>query len=247
LKELSESGEMTFWNRARGPEALRSLPDESLCREVRAGSHEAFLVLFDRYWQQVFRMAYAVIRDAAEAEDLAQTLFLEVHRSLLQFDSEKGSFRTLLLRYAYTRAIDQRRRLASRRFYSNVNLETVQASSLVSDPVFSSGLSIEEATHLIERGMKRLDEKQRATVHAYFFRGLSLQEIADELGDSFGNARHHLYRGIANMRKFVTTANESEETGTASRSARARSHARTKDKSADRLPSEVSVVRARTI
>jgi RNA polymerase sigma-70 factor, ECF subfamily len=234
---------MTFWNRARGPEAFRSLPDESLCREVRSGSHEAFLVLFDRYWQQVFRMAHAVIRDAAEAEDLAQTLFLEVHKSLLQFDPEKGSFRSLLLRYAYTRAIDQRRRLVSRRFYSNVNLEEVQPSSLVSDPVFSSGLSIEEATHLIERGMKQLDEKQRATIDAYFFRGLSLQEIAVELGDSFGNARHHLYRGVANMRKFMTLGRESEEAGKANGAVRARS----KGKNVDRLPSEVSVVRARSI
>jgi RNA polymerase sigma-70 factor, ECF subfamily len=234
---------MTFWNRTRGPKALHALSDESLCREVQAGSHEAFLVLFDRYWQQVFRLAYAVIRDAAEAEDLAQTLFLEVHRSLLQFDSEKGSFRSLLLRYAYTRAIDQRRRLASRRFYSNVNLEAVQPSSLISDPVFSSGLSIEEATHLIERGMKQLDEKQRATVHAYFFRGLSLQEIADELGDSFGNARHHLYRGIANMRKFMTLGSEREKAGKANGTLRARS----KGKNIDRLPSEVSVVRARSI
>src|SRR5260370_15002505 len=100
---------MTFWNRPRSPEQLKRLPDESLCREASKGNQEAFLVLFDRYWGQVFRLANAVIRDEAEAEDLAQSLFLEVHASMLRFDEQKVLFRRLLFRYAYTRAIDQRR------------------------------------------------------------------------------------------------------------------------------------------
>lgn len=198
-----EGPEMTFWNRIPRPDGLNSFSDERLCHEVRAGSHDAFLVLFDRHWVSVFRLAKAVLRDEAEAEDLAQTLFLEVHTSLLQYKPEKGSFRTLLLRYAYTRAIDQRRKLETRRFYSNVTLEAVTVPVL-KDTFFSFGLSIEEATLLIETGMQQLDERQRVTLEAYFFQGLSLQEIARELGDSFGNTRHHLYRGIANMRKFLT-------------------------------------------
>src|SRR5713101_4965000 len=124
---------MTFWNRPRSLEQLRFLPDEPLCREVSHGNQEAFLVLFDRYWHQVFRLANAVIRDEAEAEDLAQALFLEVHASMLRFDEQKGSFRTLLLRYAYTRAIDQRRKLESRRFYSNLHLEELRPSSMLDD------------------------------------------------------------------------------------------------------------------
>src|SRR5260370_9958505 len=124
---------MTFWNRPRSLEQRRFLPDERLCREVSHGNQEAFLVLFDRYWHQVFRLAKAVIRDEAEAEDLAQALFLEVHASMLRFDEQKGSFRTLLLRYAYTRAIDQRRRLESRRFYSNVQFYQLHPSLILQD------------------------------------------------------------------------------------------------------------------
>ena len=86
---------MTFWNRPRSPEQLRSLPDEPLCREVAQGNQEAFLLLFDRYWRRVFRVAFSVIRDQGEAEDLAQTLFLEVHTSMLRFDKQKGSFRVI--------------------------------------------------------------------------------------------------------------------------------------------------------
>ncbi|PYV62592.1 MAG: hypothetical protein DMG95_09200 [Acidobacteria bacterium] len=91
---------MSFWDRRRSAHSLQALSDESLCREAKKGCYEAYLLLFDRYWRQVFRLAHAVLHDEGEAEDVAQALFLEVHRNMLQFDSEKGSFRTLLLRYA---------------------------------------------------------------------------------------------------------------------------------------------------
>src|ERR1700730_12454161 len=114
---------MIFWKRLHAPECLRSLPDEELCREVAKGNHAAFLVLFDRYWQDVFRLAYSVLRNQAEAEDLVQTLFLEVHTTLLRFDARGGSSRPRLLWYSSTRAIDHRRPLESRRYYSSVQIE----------------------------------------------------------------------------------------------------------------------------
>jgi RNA polymerase sigma-70 factor (ECF subfamily) len=210
---------------------------------VAQGNQEAFLVLFDRYWRQVFRLAYSVLRDHAEAEDLAQTLFLEVHTSMLRFDEQKGSFRALLLRYAYTRAIDQRRRLECRQFYTSVEFNDVAPSMLAQDSALASGLSIEEGTHLIEQAMKQLDAKQRSTVEAYFFRGLSLNEIAHQQGDSFGNVRHHLYRGLEKMRKLFTGKEQAEDSAEPDRSI----SARLKRRVSKRLAPEVSVVRARTI
>jgi RNA polymerase sigma-70 factor, ECF subfamily len=234
---------MTFWDRPRSPEQLRCLPDEPLCREAAKGNQEAFLALFDRYWGQVFRLANSIIRDRGEAEDLAQTLFLEVHTSMLRFDEQKGSFRTLLLRYAYTRAIDQRRRLECRRFYSSVEFNDVDTSMLLHDSPLASGLSIEEGTRLIEQAMKQLDEKQRSTVELYFFRGLSLSEIAHQQGDSFGNVRHHLYRGLEKMRKLFSAEEQTEDSVEPDRSISARLQRRV----SKRLAPEVSVVRARTI
>src|SRR5271156_241090 len=200
---------MIFWKRLHAPDQLRSLPDEELCREVTKGNHLAFLVLFDRYWQDVFRLANSVLRNKAEAEDLVQGLFLEVHTTMLRYDEERGSFRTLLLRYAYTRAIDQRRHLESRRYYTSVQIEELDPEVLARDVSLASGLSLEEGTRLIEQGLEQLDEKQRATVTAYFFRGLSVNEIAHELGESFGNTRHYLYRGLERMRKVLAPKNGS--------------------------------------
>lgn len=234
---------MTFWRRLPAQEHFRSLTDETLCREVVKGNHEAFLILFDRYWQDVFRLAYSVLRNEAEAEDLVQGLFLEVHTTMLRYDEQRGPFRTLLLRYAYTRAIDHRRHLESRRYYTSMEIEEVEPELLVrhESPIY--GLTVEEGTRLIEQGLKQLDDKQRAAVTAYFFRGLSVNEIANELGESFGNARHHLYRGLERMRRVLAPKDEADETSEPDRDAVLRLHRRP----TKRVAPEVSVVRARSI
>jgi RNA polymerase sigma-70 factor, ECF subfamily len=234
---------MIFGKRAHGLEQLRTDSDEVLCREVVKGNHEAFLVLFDRYWQDVFRLAYSVLRNTAEAEDLVQGLFLEVHSTMLRYDESRGSFRTLLLRYAYTRAIDHRRHLESRRYYTNTQIEEIEPELLIRDQSPGFGLSLEEGTRLIEQCLEQLDDKQRAAVTAYFFRGLSVNEIAHELGESFGNTRHYLYRGLEKMRKVLAAKDETEESSEPDRDVILRFHRR----STKRVVSEVSVVRARSI
>jgi RNA polymerase sigma-70 factor (ECF subfamily) len=234
---------MIFWKRLHAPEQLWSLPDESLCREVIKGNHDAFLVLFDRYWQDVFRLASSVLRNAAEAEDLVQALFLEVHTTMLRYDEQRGSFRTLLLRYAYTRAIDQRRHLESRRYYTSLQIEELEPEALARDVSLASGLSLEEGTRLIEQGLEQLDDKQRTAVTAYFFRGLSVNEIAHELGESFGNARHHLYRGLERMRRVLAPKDETEESTEPEPKVVLRVHRRL----SKQVAPEVSSVRARSI
>src|ERR1700685_3751826 len=121
---------MIFSKRLHAPEQLRSLSDRELCREVVGGNHAAFLVLFDRYWQDVFRLANSVLRNNGEGEDLVQALFLEVHTTMRRYDDDRASFRTLLLRCAYTRAIDQRRHLESRRYYTSVQIEELDPEVL---------------------------------------------------------------------------------------------------------------------
>jgi len=162
---------------------------------------------------------------------------------MLRFDEQKGLFRALLLRYAYTRAIDQRRKLESRRFYSNVQFDELDPSLLVQASKAPSGLSPQEAARLIEQAMKYLDEKQRVVVEAYFFRGLSLNEIAHEQRDSFGNARHYLYRGLEKMRKLLGARSEAEEP----EEMELRIETRVPRNVGKRVTPEVSVVRARTI
>lgn len=70
--------------------------DEALMAQICEGGREALAVLFRRYARLVRGVAYRVLRDASEADDLLQDVFLLVHRFCKTFDSSKGPARFLL-------------------------------------------------------------------------------------------------------------------------------------------------------
>ena len=91
--------------------------DEALVTQVCGKDKEALSLLFRRYAGVVRGIAYRVLRDSAEADDLVQDIFVLIHRLAGSFDSAKGSARFWILQMTYRRAISRRRYLTSRHFY----------------------------------------------------------------------------------------------------------------------------------
>src|SRR5690348_8591369 len=101
------------------------LSDEALMAEVCLGSKEALSQLFRRHARVVRGVAYRVLRDASEADDLLQDIFLLVHRLCGTFDSSKGSAQFWILQMTYRRALCRRRYLTTRHFYRRLDLDEV--------------------------------------------------------------------------------------------------------------------------
>src|ERR1700757_5023616 len=99
------------------------LSDEALIAEVCLGGREALAILFRRYARVVRGVALRVLKDASEADDLLQDIFLLVHRLCGTFDSSRGSGRFWILQMTYRRAISRRRYLTSRHFYTHLDLD----------------------------------------------------------------------------------------------------------------------------
>src|SRR5271154_5148222 len=97
---------------------LQNLADERLVEEVLAGNTDAFAVIFKRHHRLVHVTALRILRDAGEAEDLTQTVFLEIYRRLGQFDPARGTLKMWLLQFAYSRSMHRRNYLFVRRFHS---------------------------------------------------------------------------------------------------------------------------------
>ena len=64
---------------------------------------------------------------------------------------------------------------------------------------------------MIQQGLATLNEKQRKTVELVGFQGLLLKEIAERTKESLPNVRHHYYRGLQALRKFLQSQSGSEE------------------------------------
>jgi len=190
---------------AKDSRTQTNLSDETLLEQLHERNREALGILFHRYARMVRAVAYRILRDASEADDLVQEVFLFIFRKGTLFDAARGSARSWIVQVTYHRAIDRRRYLASRHFYTTMNLEDAYAFR---DDIAFYERSIEG---VIGKGMLRrideaLTEDQRKTMQLYFFEGYALDEIAGLLGQTIGNVRNHYYRGLEKMRKLIVQA-----------------------------------------
>ena len=183
-----------------------ALSDEALIARVCASDDEALAALFRRYARVVRAVAYRVLRDTSEADDMVQEVFLLVHGACRAFDSSKGSARSWILQMTYRRAISRRRYLTSRHFYTRLDLDG--AASELADSRVKAGQFEDSADGRLGNGsmlkaFEALSENQRQTLVLHFFEGRTFDEIATKLGQSKGNIRHHYFRGLNTLRKQI--------------------------------------------
>lgn len=177
---------------------------------VSAGNHDALALLFDRYQTSVLRIAMQVLRDPHEAEDLLQSVFLELMRTADKFDATKGTARVWILQCVYHRAFDRKRYLNRRGAYDLIdNQEFLHICSEGGrgSAVFSPMVS----ARLVQQVLAHLSDAQRRTIEMAFFDGLTMHEIAERTGESFVNVRHHYYRGLEKMRAVLGTHSKNGE------------------------------------
>jgi len=182
--------------------------DEALITCICDGDRGALACLFRRYARIVRGVAYRVLRDTSEADDLLQDVFLLVHRLCGTFDSARGPARFWILQMTYRRAISRRRYLTSRHFYTRLDLD--QAANQLGDVSAKSGCQGDPIDEMLGRKealqswLAELSEGQRQTLHLFFFEGYTFEEIAAKLGQTVGNARNHYYRGLQKLRKQIS-------------------------------------------
>jgi RNA polymerase sigma-70 factor (ECF subfamily) len=190
---------------------LKLLSDADLMAGLRAGCNDALAILFDRYNRLVLSIALKIVRDPGEAEDVMQTVFLEIFRSVAQFDPAKGTTKVWILQYAYHRAINRRQHLNARSFYDQTDLEVVE-HRLPETPSTLGNLTQNELKRLLRQGLATLNGAQRQVIELASSNGLSMKEIANKRGDSLVNVRHHYYRGLQKLRSFIGRTPELKKT-----------------------------------
>ncbi|MGA2535946.1 MAG: RNA polymerase sigma factor [Terracidiphilus sp.] len=185
---------------------ISEISDELLLEQVRDGAKDALAFLFRRHARSVRNVAYRILRNEAEADDLVQEVFLFIFRKAALFDVAGGAARSWIFQVAYHRAFDRRRHLTSRNFYTNKELEDIafRLADPRKEPLFHE-LSIEGifGKEMTARFNARLTAEQRETIQLFFFEGYALREIAELTGRSLVNVRNHYYRGLERLRKYV--------------------------------------------
>lgn len=194
------------------------ISDESLLRQIGIGDGDALATLFERYARLTRSVAARILRDTAEAEDLVQDLFLYIQRKCGAFDSSKSSARSWIVQMAYHRALDRRRYLQAREFYTQLYFPA-NGAQVVGKPTGESDYSAEAVfgRNGLEKIVNALSADQRETLRLYFFDGCTLAEAAERLGQPLGNVRHHYYRALDKLRKEMFANDRQPTEGCAKR------------------------------
>jgi RNA polymerase sigma-70 factor (ECF subfamily) len=186
---------------------LLALGDERVMQYLQAGNTDAFAVIFKRYHRLVHVTALHILRDAAEAEDLTQSVFLEIYRRAGQFDPARGTLKVWLLQYAYSRSANRRNYLLVRHLYSKTEVSAIDEAESFWSP---ARLQPQEATRLVNEALDTLSDAQKQTIKMFFFEGLDFKEIARRRNEKFSNIRHHYYRGLQQLRSHLQGAQQGE-------------------------------------
>jgi RNA polymerase sigma-70 factor (ECF subfamily) len=173
--------------------------DELLLMAAADGSKESIGLLFRRYQHAVLNVAWRILKDASEAEDLRQEVFLFLFQKAKLFDAGKGTAASWIIQITYHRAMNRRQYLTFRQHYSAEQLDEEQIAAKY-QPLFIDEIV---ARTLLDRVREQLSADQRHTLELHFFEGYSLREIAEKTSQTLGNIRHHYYRGLECLRSNV--------------------------------------------
>lgn len=192
---------------------MESLPtDAELVRRAKAGELAAFEELVTRHERPVFTLAFRLVQNTHDAEDVAQTAFLSALEHLSGFRGE-ASFATWLHRITTHAALKVIRK---RKGLDLVSLEAANATAetreAVAPPAFIADWrqSPEELVHrhetrrLLDEALAQLDEKHRLVFVLRDVEGLSVRETAATLGVSEANVKVRLLRARLQLRERLT-------------------------------------------
>jgi RNA polymerase sigma-70 factor (ECF subfamily) len=178
--------------------------DEQLVAAFLGGDEDGFRQLVHRYQRTVYGLAYRASGNHADADDLAQDIFLRVYRHLAAFRGE-SSFRTWLYRISLNRLSSYRRGAARERARRS---DREVGDGVAAVPQNSGDLIAREEHLRLENAVRHLPDRQRHTVILRFYEGLKYREIAAVLGCSEGTAKASLFQAVRALRVRVQGGEE---------------------------------------
>jgi RNA polymerase sigma-70 factor (ECF subfamily) len=173
------------------------IPLGDLLAAASRGDERAFARLYDLTSSRVYGMVLRVIRDAAQAAEVTQDVYLDVWRQSTRFDAERGSVLPWLLMIAHRRAVDRVRSAQSAAARDNryAELNADRPYDQVSEQV---QLSLE--AQRVRKVVNDLTEAQREAVNLAYFGGYTHSEVAELLHIPLGTVKTRIRDGLIRLR-----------------------------------------------
>jgi RNA polymerase sigma-70 factor, ECF subfamily len=173
--------------------------DEVLLKQAGKGDQAAFLELYDRYRDPIFRFAYRLLGTVEIAEDVTHDCFLSLIRKPENFRPERASLKTYLYAAARNLALKHFRDQGRETGLDEVGEEPKESPRR--GPL--RRLLDEELATQIREAIFSLPPLQREALILFEYEGLSLNEVAAVAGTDAGAIKARLYRAREGLRRML--------------------------------------------
>lgn len=178
--------------------------ESQLIASAKKGEEAAFVALFRRHHEPVFRFAYRLTGSADIAEELTQDCFASLFSGWKRFDSTRGPLRTYLFGAV--------RNLAHKRFRDlgkETSLDDCDGIEFFAAPATPVDETLRgEVSDAVQKAVLALPVPQREALILFEYEGLSLSEVAAALGLETGTVKSRLHRARERLKRALAVFGE---------------------------------------
>lgn len=171
---------------------------QAILNRIAAGDANAVQDCLKAYGGLVWSLARRMLKNAEDAEDVVQEIFVDIWKNAERFDPSQASETTFVAMIARRRIIDRVR-------YAGRRLAPDSLEDVVNEPANRYDVSLQTSVEAAEaaRALNELRPEQQQVLQLSIVHGLSHQEISDTTGIPLGTVKTHARRGILRAREIL--------------------------------------------
>ncbi len=181
---------------------VNPVDERALVERCRSGEETAFQELIDRYKDLVFGLIARMVQDRSRAEDLAQDVFLRVHRGLPYF---RGEARLSTWIFRIVSNVCMQSQGAASRPPVTISLDDEAARPRVTPAASDRQFGDLEMRDRLEKAIARLPANYRLLIAGHYLQGVQYEDLAEGLGLPLGTVKTQLHRAKQKLRRLLET------------------------------------------
>jgi RNA polymerase sigma-70 factor (ECF subfamily) len=195
LKQFRDPGVLIF-------RRMHAVNERELVERCRSGDERAFQELIEQYKDLVFALIARTVQDRSRAEDLAQDVFLRIHRGLPYFRGE-ARLSTWIYRIVANVCVHEQTRPSAQA--PTVSLDDEKTGARLTPSAADRQFGDLELRDRLEKAIARLPPNYRLLVAAHYLDGVLYEDLAEALGLPLGTVKTQLYRAKQQLRRLLET------------------------------------------